>query len=101
MGIFLGRLIIDNFIEVQRLSLCFGDNFFQFSSLQTAYWYKSFNTFLRQVLHQFCRIIYYGHGGHRGQVPSEEVRHCDRNVQDVMIEDLQRQVVELTQRLAA
>ncbi|XP_022875589.1 uncharacterized protein LOC111394033 [Olea europaea var. sylvestris] len=38
--------------------------------------------------------------GRRGQVPIEEVQHRDRNVQDVTIEDLQRQVAELTQRLA-
>ncbi|XP_022854005.1 uncharacterized protein LOC111375418 [Olea europaea var. sylvestris] len=37
--------------------------------------------------------------GRRGQVPIEEVPHRDRNVQDVAIEDLQRQVVELTQQL--
>ena len=36
-----------------------------------------------------------GHG-YRGQVLNEEVLHYDRSVQDVMIEDLQRQVVELT-----
>ena len=42
-----------------------------------------------------------GRGGHRGQVPNEEAPHRDRNVQDVMIEDLQRQVIELTQCLVA
>jgi hypothetical protein len=36
-----------------------------------------------------------------GQVPNEEAPHRDRNVQDVMIENLQRQVAELAQRLAA
>jgi hypothetical protein len=41
------------------------------------------------------------HGGRRGQVPNEEAPHRDRNVQDMMIEDLQRQVTELTQCLAA
>jgi hypothetical protein len=41
----------------------------------------------------------YGHGGRHGQVPNEEVPHRDRNLK--MIEDLQKQVVELTQRLAA
>jgi len=40
-------------------------------------------------------------GGRRGQVPNEEGPHRDRNIQDVMIEDLQRQVAELTQGLAA
>ncbi|KAE8710906.1 putative CCCH-type zinc finger family protein [Hibiscus syriacus] len=39
--------------------------------------------------------------GRREQVPNEEAQHRDRNVQDVMIADLQRQVAELTQRLAA
>jgi len=39
--------------------------------------------------------------GRCGQVPNEEVPYHEHNVQDVMIEDLQRQVAELTQRLAA
>jgi hypothetical protein len=39
-----------------------------------------------------------GRGGHRG--PNEKAPHHDRNVQDVMIEDLKKQVAELTQRLA-
>jgi len=30
-----------------------------------------------------------GRGGRRGQVPNEEALHRDRNVQDVMIKDLQ------------
>jgi hypothetical protein len=34
-------------------------------------------------------------GGRREQVPNEEAPHHDRNVQDMMIEDLQRQVAEL------
>jgi len=42
-----------------------------------------------------------GGRGRRGQVPNEEAPHHDRNVQDVMIENLQRQVAELAQRLAA
>jgi hypothetical protein len=42
-----------------------------------------------------------GGRGRRGQVPNEEAPHHDRNVQDVMIEDLQRQVADLAQRLAA
>jgi hypothetical protein len=42
-----------------------------------------------------------GRGGRRGQVPNEEALHHNRNVQDVMIEDLHMQVAELTQRLAA
>jgi len=39
-----------------------------------------------------------GHGrrGRLWQVPNEEAPYCDRNIQDVMIEDLQRQVAELT-----
>ena len=37
--------------------------------------------------------------GRRGQVLNEEVPYHERNVQDVMIEDLERQVAELTQRL--
>jgi len=39
-------------------------------------------------------------GGRGGQVPNEEAPRRDRNLQDVMIKDLQRQVAELTQRLA-
>ncbi|KAE8661446.1 hypothetical protein F3Y22_tig00113725pilonHSYRG00321 [Hibiscus syriacus] len=39
--------------------------------------------------------------GRREQVPNEEAQRRDRNVQDVMIADLQRQVAELTQHLAA
>jgi hypothetical protein len=41
-----------------------------------------------------------GHGW-RGQVSNEEVPYHERSVQDVMIEDLQRQVAELTHRLAS
>jgi hypothetical protein len=41
-----------------------------------------------------------GRGWH-GQVPNEEVLYHKRSVQDVMIEDLQRQVAELIQRLVA
>ncbi|KAE8676344.1 putative CCCH-type zinc finger family protein [Hibiscus syriacus] len=39
--------------------------------------------------------------GRREQVPNEEAQRRDRSVQDVMIADLQRQVAELTQCLAA
>ncbi|KAG2675553.1 hypothetical protein I3760_12G009300 [Carya illinoinensis] len=42
-----------------------------------------------------------GGRGRRGQVSNVEAQHRDRSVQDVMIEDLQRQVTELTQRLVA
>jgi hypothetical protein len=42
-----------------------------------------------------------GCGGCCEQVPNEEALDRDRNVQDVMIEDLQRQIAELTQHLAA
>jgi hypothetical protein len=41
-----------------------------------------------------------GGSGWCGQVLKEEVPYHERSVQDVMIEDLQQQVVELTQRLA-
>ena len=41
-----------------------------------------------------------GHGRH-GQVPKEEVPYHEGNIQDVMIENLQRQIAELTKRLAA
>jgi formylmethanofuran:tetrahydromethanopterin formyltransferase len=39
--------------------------------------------------------------GWRGQVSNEEVPYNERSIQDIMIEDLQKQVVKLTQRLAA
>jgi hypothetical protein len=38
--------------------------------------------------------------GQRGQVLNEEFPYPEHNIQDMMIEDLQRQVAELTQRLA-
>ncbi|KAE8729833.1 hypothetical protein F3Y22_tig00003151pilonHSYRG00058 [Hibiscus syriacus] len=38
--------------------------------------------------------------GRREQVSNEEAQHRDHSVQDAMIADLQRQVAELTQRLA-
>jgi len=38
--------------------------------------------------------------GRRRQVLNEEVSYHEWSVQDMMIEDLQRQVTELTQRLA-
>jgi len=39
--------------------------------------------------------------GWRKQVPNEGFAYHERNVQYVMIKDLQRQVAELTQRLTA
>jgi hypothetical protein len=42
-----------------------------------------------------------GDRGWRGQVPNKEVSYHERNVQDVMIGDFQRQIAELTQLLAA
>jgi hypothetical protein len=43
-----------------------------------------------------------GHGSNWcGQIPNEEVPYHECNVQDVNFEDLQRQVVELTQSLLA
>jgi hypothetical protein len=41
-----------------------------------------------------------GGRGWREQVPNEEVSYHECNLQDVIIEDLERQVMELTQRLA-
>jgi hypothetical protein len=41
-----------------------------------------------------------GARGRRGQAPNEEVPYHECSVQDMMIEDLQRQVVKLTQNLA-
>jgi len=38
--------------------------------------------------------------GRSGPIPNEEVPTHERSIQDVMIEDLQRQVTELTRRLA-
>ncbi|KAJ6698654.1 hypothetical protein OIU79_012033 [Salix purpurea] len=39
--------------------------------------------------------------GRHGLIPVKEVHHHDRNLQEEIIADLQRQVAELTQRLAA
>jgi hypothetical protein len=58
-------------------------------------WYQSFSTFLRRVLRQFRWLVVVVGRFH------EEAPHRDHNVQDVMIEDLQRQIAELTQRLEA
>jgi len=33
-------------------------------------------------------VVGRGRDGRLGQVPNEKASHCDRNVQDVMIEDL-------------
>lgn len=46
-------------------------------------------------------VVSCGRSRGRDQVLIEEVPHRDYNVQDVMIEDLQRQVAELTLRLKA
>jgi hypothetical protein len=42
-----------------------------------------------------------GSRGQHGPVLNEEVPYHERNIQDVMIEDLQRWVAKLTQRLSA
>jgi len=42
-----------------------------------------------------------GGRGSRGQVLNEKVPYHEHNIQDVMIEDLQKQAAELTQLLAA
>jgi hypothetical protein len=49
----------------------------------------------------FSSAFMAGGRGRHGQVPNEEVPYHNRDVQNVTIEDLQRQVVELTQSLAA
>jgi len=102
-------LIIDIFIEIQRLSLCFTIIFFVFflancllDSLQNNHYYVRLQ--LVSELQYFLETssssvsMVGGRGGHRG--PNEKAPHHDRNVQDVMIEDLKKQVAELTQRLA-
>lgn len=38
--------------------------------------------------------------GRSGPIPNEEVHNRERSIQEVMIEDLQRQVAELTRHLA-
>jgi hypothetical protein len=112
VGVFSRRLIIDNFIGVQRLSLCFGIIFFVFflancllNSLQNNHYYVQLQ--LVSELQHFPETSSssvsmagsHGRGGHRGQVLNEEAPHCDCNVQDViLIGDLRRQVTEF-QRL--
>jgi hypothetical protein len=106
-------LFIDNFIEF-RVSLCFCGEFpvfflanYLLISLQNNRYFVR-----RQLVSELqhfpemssSSVSMAGgrdRGGRRGQVPNEEAPHHDRNVQDVMIEGLQRQVAELTQRLAA
>ncbi|KAE8695418.1 putative CCCH-type zinc finger family protein [Hibiscus syriacus] len=56
---------------------------------------------LQHLLGKFHQFQFAGGRGRREQVPNEEAQCRDRSVQDVMIADLQRQVAELTQRLAA
>jgi len=101
-------LIIDNFIEF-RVSLCFWGDFLVFFlanylliSLQNNR-YSVQRQLVSKLKHfpETSSSSVSMAGGRRGQVPNEEAPHCDRNVQDVMIEDLQRQVAELAQLLAA
>jgi hypothetical protein len=90
------------------LSLFFGDNFPVF--FLTNYLLISLQNNLYSIRHQLVSELQHFPetssssvsmaGGRRGQVSNEEAPHRDRNVQDVMIEDLQRQVAELVQRLA-
>jgi hypothetical protein len=101
-------LIIDNFIEF-RVSLCFWGDFLVF--FLANYLLISLQNNRYSVQRQLVSKLQHFPetssssvsmaGGRRGQVPNEEAPHRDRNVQDVMIEDLQRQVAELAQLLAA
>jgi hypothetical protein len=50
---------------------------------------------------KFSSAFMAGGRGRRGQASNEEVPYHKRHVQDMTIEDLQRQVAELTQRLTA
>jgi hypothetical protein len=105
--VFQQLLIIDNFIEF-RVCLCVWDNFSVFFltnylliSLQNNCYFVRLQ--LVSELQHFPETSSSSISmvGGRGQVPNEEAPHHDRNVQDVMIEDLQRQVAELAQCLAA
>jgi hypothetical protein len=104
VGIFQQLLIIDNFIEF-RVFLCVWDNFHVFflancllNSLQNNHY-----SVRRQLVSEFqhfpdtSSLSVSMARGRGGQVPNEKALHRDHNVQDVMIEDLQRQVAELTQ----
>jgi hypothetical protein len=98
----------------QSLSLCFGDNYSVFfltncllNSLQNNH-YSVRRQLVSELQHfpdtsssSVSMAGGYGRSGRRAQVLNEEAPHHDRNVQDVMIEDLQRQVAELAQHLAA
>jgi len=90
-------LIIDNFIEfrVNCLLISLQNNRYSFR--------RQLVSELQHFLETSSSSVSMagGRGGRCGQVPNEEAPHRDRNVQDVMIEDLQRQVAELTQHLAA
>jgi hypothetical protein len=105
VGAFQQLLFIDNFIEF-KVFLCFWGEFLVFFianylliSLQNNRYYV--RPQLVSKLQHFPEtssssvLMAGGRGGHCGQVPNEEAPHRDRNVQDVMIEDLQRQVAEL------
>jgi len=59
-------------------------------------WYQS----LAFLWGEFSLIFIASGRGHRGQVPNEEVSYHECSIQDVMIEDLYRQVAELIQSLA-
>jgi len=113
VGVFQKLLIIDKFIEF-RVFLCFWGDFLVF--FLTNYLLISLQNNRYSVRRQLVSELQHfpetssssvsmaggrGHGGRRGQVPNEEAPHRDCNIQDMMIEDLQRQVAELTQRLAA
>jgi hypothetical protein len=102
-------LFIDNFIEF-RVSLCFWGEFLVL--LLANYLLISLEnncySVQRQLVLEFQHVpekssssvsMAGGRRRCRGQVPTEKAPHRDRNVQDGTIEDLQRQVAELAQRL--
>lgn len=91
MGVFPGRLIIDIFIEIQRLFLCFRIIFFVFflancllNSLQNNHYFVRLQ--LESKLQHFPKmssssvLMAGGRGGRREQVSNEEALHGDCNV---------------------
>jgi len=111
VSIFQQLLIIDNFIEF-RVCLYFWGNFpiFFLANCLLISMQNNRYSVRRQLVSELQHfpetssssvLMAGGRGGRREQVLNEEALHRDRNVQDMMIEDLQRQVAELTQCLAA
>jgi hypothetical protein len=95
VGVFQQLLFINNFIEF-KVSLYFWGEFLVF--FLTNYLLISLQNNRYSVRRQLVSELQHFPetssssvsmaGGRRGQVPNEEAPHRDRNVQDMMIEDL-------------